>query len=125
MRYIKVTINRDETSTIPALVGAWEVPVLEAVHGAEKMTVEGYEDHPNRPWPDDAASEMQRLNRRYKPESAADGAPTRAEEVYGKGSLGVKALARAIAEAKAEAEAEKPRRGRPAKDSLLGEGAAA
>lgn len=124
MHYTKVTIQRDETTSMEILVGAWEVPILEAVHGAERMTVGDTREVKNRAWPDNAASEMQRLNKLYGTTGAGDNAQTYAETVYGAGSRGIKALEKAIAEARAEAEAEAPKRGRPRKsEDLVGEAA--
>jgi len=106
MHYAKVTVNRDETASMTVHVGAWEIPVLEAKHGHEdgKVVVGELVDFPKRPWPENAASEMQRLNKLYGVTGSGDNAPTFAEQVYGMGSQGVKALGKAIAEAKAEAE---------------------
>ncbi len=114
MHYIKVTVNRDETASMAIHVGAWEIPVLEAKHGEERLTIGEPVDFPNRPWPTDARSEMQRLNKLYGVTSAADGAPTFAEKAYGPGSAGVRALASAMAAAQKAANkpARKPR-GRP------------
>jgi hypothetical protein len=103
MHYLTVTINRDETTGIPALVGAWELPILEAKHGEERLVVGELVERANRPWPEDVRSEMNRLGRLYGVTGSGDNAGTFAEKVYGSGSQGVKALAAAIAAAKKEA----------------------
>jgi hypothetical protein len=99
MHYLSVTINRDETTGIPALVGAWELPILEAKHGEERLVVGELVDFPKREWPADARSEMNRLGRLYGVTGSGDNAGTFAEKVYGSGSLGIKALDTAIKEA--------------------------
>lgn len=128
MHYRTVTIQRDETTSMPVLVGDWEVPILEHKHGDERVTVGGLKEYENRPWPADAKSEMQRLNVLYGNASSGDNPVTWAERVYGVGSQGVKALERAIEAAKKEAGANATRRGRPRKSAaqeLIGDAATA
>lgn len=103
MRYTLVTVTRDETSSMPIHVGVWEVAVLEAKHGEERISVGETVDFKDRPWPEDARSEMQRLNQLYGVTGAGDGAPTFAEKVYGSGSAGVKALEKEIKAARKKA----------------------
>lgn len=114
MHFTKVTVRRDETAAMVIHVGAWEIPVLEAKHGEEKLEVGELKDFPNREWPTDPRSEMQRLNKLYGVTSAADGAPTFAEKAYGPGSAGIRALGAAM-EAARKAATGKTGRGRPRK----------
>jgi hypothetical protein len=109
MHYTKVNINRDETTMLVVHVGAWEVPVLEAKHGEERLSVGELAEFKGRPWPENARSEMQRLNQLYGKTGAGDEAPTFAEKVYGSGSAGVKALEAAIRDARSKAEPVKKR----------------
>jgi hypothetical protein len=96
MRFTLVTVTRDETSSMPIHVGAWEIPVLEAKHGEERISVGDEVDFPDRPWPEDARSEMQRLSQLYGMTGAGDDALSFAERAYGAGSTGIKALEKAM-----------------------------
>jgi hypothetical protein len=122
MHYLSVTINRDETTGIPALVGAWELPILEAKHGEERLVVGELVERANRPWPSDVRSEMNRLGRLYGVTGSGDNAGTFAEKVYGTGSLGIKALDAAIKDAIKEAAklTKKPARKTKAAADLVG-----
>lgn len=104
MHFRKVEVLRDETAKLVIHVGDWEVPVLEAKHGSEKIAVGELVDFPKRPWPENAGSEMARLNKLYGVTSAADNAPTYAEKAYGDGRMGVERLAEAMKAAKAAGE---------------------
>lgn len=119
MQYVKVNILRDETAAVSVYVGAWEVPVLELKHSEERITLDGTVDRPNRPWPEDARSEMQRLSTLYGLKGSGDDAMSYAERVYGEGSMGVKRLAEAIEKAKLAAEGEKPKKARSQKAAAL------
>ncbi len=124
MHYLQVTINRDETTGIPALVGAWELPILEEKHSSERLVVGELVEFKNRPWPDSVPSEMARLNRLYGRSGAGDDAMSFAERVYGTGSRGIKALGAAIEEAREAAEKPKAKRGRKPKGAeLIGDAA--
>jgi hypothetical protein len=129
MHYRQVTFQRDETTSMPTLVGDWEVPILEAKHGEERLTVGELKAFENRPWPEDAKSEMQRLNMAYGNAISGDNPQTWAERVYGVGSQGVRNLESAIAAARAAAEGPAPKRGRPRKaeadPDLIGDAASA
>ncbi len=130
MHYQQVLVTRNETTSMEVLVGPWELPILEAIHGDERMAIGELRDYPRRPYPDDARSEMQRLSKLYGSTGAGDNSPTHAERVYGTGTAGVRALHEAIERAKAEAAAlgkggtetaapaapaVAPKRGRPAR----------
>lgn len=123
MHYTKVTINRDELTGLVIHVGAWELPILEAKHGEERMTVGELQEFKGRPWPKDARSEMQRLGQLYGRTGAGDNSPSFAEVVYGTGAAGIRALDAAIKAAiqASEGKQKKPR-GRPAKgtEDLIG-----
>lgn len=115
MHYTQVTIARDETTSMSVLVGAWEVPILQAKHGEERIEVGELKEFKSREWPQDARSEMQRLNQLYGVTGSGDNAVSFAERIYGGGSVGVAALARAIEVARAAAEP-KQKRGRKTSD---------
>jgi hypothetical protein len=104
MHFRKVEVLRDETAKLVIHVGDWEVAVLEAKHGAEKIAVGELVDFPKRPWPGDPRSEMARLNKLYGVTSAADNAPTFAEKAFGDGRNGLERLAEAMKAARAAGE---------------------
>ncbi len=104
MQYVKVTILRDESASIPAHIGAWELPVLEALYGEEKLEVGEKVTFESRPWPEDVKGEFARLGQLYGVTGSGDNAQTWVERVYGTGSAGIKALGAAIAEARKSAE---------------------
>lgn len=126
MRYIQISVLRNETATMTSYVAPWELPVMESLHGEERLTIGEPKDFPHRQWPTDAASEMQRMAKLYGKRGTGDDAMSHAERAYGQGSLGVKALKKAMAEAQKEAEAEdKPvKRSRKTAD-LIGDAASA
>lgn len=64
MRMVNVLVERSEHLAIPRAVGAWEVPVLELVHGTDKVRVLDTVTEVNRELPDPLA-EFERLERRY------------------------------------------------------------
>lgn len=98
MRRFYVTIQRTELLTITEHVGEWEIPVLQLVHGAERVAV-GTFTKDAQPYPA-AAAEYERLERRYR-ENPATGA-TRVAEVYGAAPGGIRILWQAIKEAATE-----------------------
>ncbi len=121
MHYTQVRINRDEMTGLVIHVGAWEIPILEAKHGEAKLEVGELKEFKGREWPTDPRSEMQRLNTLYGGTGSADNAPSFAEMVYGRGPVGVKALAAAIEDARKAAE---PKKRRAATAALVGDAAA-
>ncbi len=108
MQYRKVNVLRDETTTINVLIAEWEVPLMEAKHGEDRITTGELVDVKNREWPVDAKSEFNRLVQLYGMTGSGDNAQSFAERVYGGGSVGVKNLDRAMAEARG---AKKPKKG--------------
>lgn len=110
MRYVKVNVRRDESADIPVHVAPWEVPVMEAVHGEDRLTIGETVDFPNREWPDDAKSEFSRLGALYGRTGGGDNDQSWVERAYGSGSTGVKALEKAMAEAR---KAPKPKAAKP------------
>lgn len=91
-----VDVRRDELLTVQRTVPAWELPLLQAVHGAENvaevgaMTLERDVPH--------AGDEYQRLETRYgksKRDDNSDGPPY-ISLVYGESVGGVRALHGAI-----------------------------
>jgi hypothetical protein len=93
MRFIKLTLTRSETTIIPLTVVPWEVPLLEAVHGGERITIDGEVEVANRDYPD-APGEFQRLLLKYKMDT--DSGQDYVALVYGGGRLGVEKLEAAI-----------------------------
>jgi hypothetical protein len=97
VQYHTVDIRRSELSVIRLEVAAWEVSLLEALHGLAGVTkvstaaVE-VDDVP------DASSEYKRLGDRYGVEIHDDGGrgDPMVEAVYGKHATGVMNLQRAI-----------------------------
>ncbi len=128
MHYLTVKIKRNETAKLSVQVSPWELPILRGKHGGERIEVGALVDFPNRPWPTDAASEMNRLNRLYGVTGAGDGAPTFAERAYGSDEMGIEALAVAMAKAQKDAgmtKAPARKAGRPRKTDLIGAQASA
>jgi hypothetical protein len=110
-KYTRVQINRSETTTITKDVAPWEVAVLAAVNGGDRV-VEIGETPVNRPLPD-AGMEYDRLVTKYKADPN-----TGLEYVaaaYGAGRRGVEALAKEIEKARVSAQA--PARQTPEYDS--------
>lgn len=65
MRFVNVLVIRDERLSMPRYVGAWEIPVLQVVHGVDKVEVNGKDFiDVDRELPDPTA-EFDRLSRRY------------------------------------------------------------
>jgi hypothetical protein len=100
MQFRKVNILRDETTSILHLVPEWEVAILEAKHGEERLVLGDLVEATNREWPADAKSEFARLGKLYGSTGSGDNALAFVERVYGAGSVGVKNLERAMAEAR-------------------------
>lgn len=129
MRYERVKVKRDLNTVHNREVAPWEIPVLEFIFEDGNIEPQGEFITSDRAYPD-AAHEFDRLSRCYGSDSKS-GIPYVAS-VYGNGSVGVRALRKAIEASSDEdrlAEAEKApvpaltrKRGRPAAtaDSLLG-----
>lgn len=115
MQFRKVNILRDETTAILHLVAEWEIPLLEAKHGEERLTIGEMVEAKNREWPMDAKSEFARLTQLYGMTGSGDNAQSFAERVYGGGSVGVKNLERAMTEARG---AKKAKTGLASKDLI-------
>lgn len=96
MHFRKVNLHRDETASMEIQVGDWEVAILEAKHPEGHVQPGELVERENRPWPNDAASEMQRLKRLYGVTGGGDAALSWAERVYGAGAAGVRNLEVAI-----------------------------
>ena len=101
MKVLVVNVRLSELHTQQLEVGAWEVPVIEAVHGSADVEVVG-ELVDDRTIPE-AVDEFQRLLNRYKGDPEQGGEPY-VVQVYGQHRAGVESLARAI-EASQPAEA--------------------
>ena len=98
-KYARVQLNRSETTTFTLDVPAWEVPVLAAVNGEDRVIPIG-ETPVSKPLPEPSV-EFDRLVTKYKTDPASGQAYV--EQVYGVGQRGVSALAKEIAKARADA----------------------
>ena len=95
-KYSRIQVNRSETTTFAIDVAPWEVPIVAAVNGEDRVLVVG-ETPVKKPLPD-AAVEFDRLIAKYKINT--ENGQTWAETVYGVGGRGVSALAAEIAKAR-------------------------
>jgi hypothetical protein len=100
-KYTRVQLNRSETTTMTIDLPPWEVPVMAAVNGEDRVVVIG-ETPVNRALPEPGV-EYDRLAAKYKQntENGQDYVAT----VYGVGQRGVEALAREINKAAESASA--------------------
>lgn len=100
--HVQVQINKSETTIATISVPPWELPVLAAVHGDDRIVPTGVTVPVSRPKPD-AAAEFDRLTIKYKQnrETGVDYVAS----VYGTGSLGVRRLADEMAR---EGESDEP-----------------
>lgn len=94
MRFVKVLVERSEHLSIPVILGEWEVPILQMIHGVEKVKLSGEFIDLDRELPS-AEAEFDRLSNRY-------GADVKTEQpfvsmVYGQPPMGTNGLAAAIA----------------------------
>lgn len=91
-----VDVRRSELTTIRVTVPAWELPVLQALHGATKVTPVS-ESLVEAQTPD-ADTEYQRLSGRYGRERLPDGSlgGVIAESVFGQFQPGIMNLQRSI-----------------------------
>lgn len=100
-KYARIQINRSETTTFALDVAPWEVPVIAAVNGEDRVRTIG-ETPVTKQLPDPAA-EYDRLVAKYKIDTSTGVEFVAA--VYGVGQRGVEALAKEIQKAKVEASA--------------------
>jgi hypothetical protein len=98
-KYARVQLNRSETTTFALDVPPWEVAVLAAVNGEDRVQVIG-ETPVNKPLPDPAA-EFDRLVTKYKADN--ESGQDYVSLVYGVGQRGVSALKAEIDKARAQA----------------------
>lgn len=93
MKFAIVNVVLSELHTQQLIVAPWEVPVLQAVHGSNDVTVVGEKDVKREP--PDPADEFERLRNRYRAPSGENAIPY-VVQVYGSHGAGVNALAEAI-----------------------------
>lgn len=88
--HVQVRINKSETTHVTIDVAPWELPVLAAVHGEDRVIPTGVTIPVRRPKPEPAA-EFDRMSIKYKQnrETGVDYVAS----VYGNGALGVRRLA--------------------------------
>jgi hypothetical protein len=65
MKYPVVLLNRSETDNIEIAVAPWEVPVLQVVHGSDRVIDTGRTEDVDREVPT-AQAEYDRLDAKYK-----------------------------------------------------------
>jgi hypothetical protein len=104
MRVIQISVERSEHHSVPLMVGAWEVLVLQFEYGPEKVVVLGPKKLEGRNYPD-AHQEFDRLQQRYGIDT--DTGATKASIVFGQGAMGAMTLRNLIEqERKLESEEE-------------------
>lgn len=101
--YLQVELFRSEASTVRLSIPPWELPVLQAVHTPERLTVVGQRMVDRAP--PEAGVEYDRLAEKYKSLNSAEGEVKFVEMAYGLPPRGVQTLAQAIRDAVREAEA--------------------
>ena len=94
MQFVKVLVERSEHLAIPVILGEWEIPILQMIHGAEKVILTGEVVKVDRELPS-VDVEFDRLARRY-------GSDVKTEQpfvamVYGQPPMGTNGLASAMA----------------------------
>jgi hypothetical protein len=87
MRYVTLSVHRNESDTVVSSYFPWEIPLLQALYGAERV-VEVGEVTVEREYPS-AEAEFDRLSRRYG--SNADNVPL-VVSVYGAAPFGLQRL---------------------------------
>ena len=98
MRLVEVRVERDERLAVPTSIPPWELPILEAIHGAEKVVeIRRWSDGRRYPSPQ---GEYERLVKRYGVHVESDTAW--AIRVYGEGQKAVRDLASAMKDAAIE-----------------------
>lgn len=105
MKMQVVQVRMSELHTQQLTVGAWEVPVLQAVHGSEDVHIIGSVSQDREP--PEAAEEYQRLERRYGIDREQGGVSYVAQ-VYGQHGVGVERLQDAIDRAAAAGKKKQP-----------------
>jgi len=96
IKTIHVRVRRDQMTRIDTVIYAWIVPILEAVHGDDHVTVIGKGSHEVAKLPD-AGEEFSRLCSVYGFEQKTE--HPWAEVVYGKGKKGIRKLSKAMRKA--------------------------
>lgn len=104
MQHVTVKLTRSETESVQLGMPAWEVPVLQMVHGPERVEILEKVEYLDREYPD-ANSEFDRLQKRYKVDMDT-GTPF-VVMVYGHPASGIPKLEELIAKARRAEEAVK------------------
>ena len=94
-QYVEVRINKSETTVATINVPPWELPVLAAVHGGDRIAPTGRLVTVNRAKPE-PQGEYDRLAIKYRSNRDRGGSEYVAE-VYGAGEIGVRRLAEEMA----------------------------
>lgn len=102
MQMVNVLVKRSEHLAIPRAVGAWEVPILELVHGSDKIEVLDEVTEVDRELPEPLA-EFERLERRYGRDE--ESGRSWVSQAYA-GARGISDLERAMKESQAAVEAD-------------------
>ena len=94
-KYTRVQLNRSETTTFALDVPPWEVPVLAAANGEDRVVIIG--ETPVRKMLPEPSAEYDRLATKYKDDK--NSGQDYVAAVYGVGQRGVDALAKEIKKA--------------------------
>lgn len=96
MRHVVIEIHRSELATMRREIGAWELPIVQMLHGVGNVKVLGdRDDGRNDNWPRRASEEYSRLERLYGVDKNGDGKPF-VFKAYGEAPGGVMQLGSAI-----------------------------
>jgi hypothetical protein len=93
--YVEVQIRKSETTVATISVPPWELPVLAAVHGGDRLIPTGRLIPVNRAKPD-PQGEYDRLEIKYR-SNRDKGGSAYVAEVYGAGEIGTRRLAEEMA----------------------------
>ncbi len=98
IRYLNVTVQRNELHHQPVTVPAWELPLLESLYAGVAVTGETFLDR-ERPLPEAEYDRLERKYRDFRDDKGDYTGQSVVGEVYGKFAAGLRALEQAINEA--------------------------